>query len=252
MEGPAQQKLFPLEPDRLRAEIKIIQSGRAYRLTHIFSPISEQQWIEYGAKVDVAIVTQKESSTTEYRTAEAVEWLWSEAIQEIEGYGDPRPDNWRELVPINHKDAAIEGLTQTSPGEEDEAGRDEEDEGVRDEEDEAGRDEEETRPFLLGQETERVVLEASRNGEIYKHLIHIFQTPTTKQRTEYNRRLAATRRIRGRRGKGVREVIQNQMPYLCRIYGELISAVEGYDPADPKKMDAQHKRAAITSLLGNE
>ncbi len=228
---------FPLEVKELRAEISDRRGGRKFQLTHIFKPISEANWVEFSSRTQMVMETKGEKVSTDSNRVEAVAWLWDERITRVEGYGDDLPEDWKARVPFRHKNAALHGLSQCYVAEEDDGG------DVTASEDDA--------VFSLADDEEQVTLEAGRNGQEYTGLIHRFKRPTTKQQKAYSRHSAQGTIVRGRK-RGVKEYLGSDLRFLAKLYDELIVKVEGYEPADPAKMDAVHKRVAVEALLGNE
>ncbi len=225
-------KLFPLEPAELRAEIKFTKAGKRRRVTHVFAPITQEQWIGHAAR----IVSFSESDGDEIKSTltvdEAGAWLWEQAINNVEGYQEPKPENWQELIPWAHKQAAIAALAQVFEKDDDE--------------------EEIEEPAAFDADgLETVAIEAGRNGVVYTELTHVFKRPTTKQRIKFSRKTGASTKIRGVKGRRWRQMNIPQMEFACGFYDELIDHVSGYEPNDPEKMDAKHKQIAVQALMEN-
>ncbi len=148
--------------------------------------------------------------------------------------------DWRALVPLSHKEAAVNALTLVAPAASVATGEDTVAEG-----------------FPLRADERVVVLEAVRGGVAYPRLVHRFRPPTLDAERAYRRLLAETLIVRGTRTP--RTLLPARLPGLVKLYDQLIVGVEGYvvngqPPASglqiAQTMDAWHKRAAVQALFG--
>ncbi len=153
------------------------------------------------------------------------------------GFPDDSGTDWRELIPLAHKEAAVRALTLVAPAQADAAGS--------------------SGFFPLAAEEVRVVLEAAANGAAYPRLAHRFRPPTVEAERRYRRLLADNVIVRG--GRTPRTLLPARLPALTRLYDQLILGVEGYaingrPPASRNQllehMDAWHKRVAVEALFG--
>lgn len=232
---------FPLCPESMAALISIRRGSKRYKLTHVFDPVDEGDWREYSKMTRMLLETTGDDDNpqlkTDAETAEAIEWLWLRRIRSVEGYGE-LPSDWKDKIPFAHRKAALQALSTVA------ALYDEDllEEGVEDAE---------PGVFALDGGEVEVVIEATRNGEGYPLLKHFFRPPPTSQQKEWSRRKGAGVIVRGRRGKGTKQIVSSNLGYLLGLYDGLIVKVEGYEPNDPQQMDAVHKRVAVEALLGN-
>lgn len=156
--------------------------------------------------------------------------------------------NWRALVPLAHKEAAVRALTLVAPAQL-QAENDDPD---------STSDQSIDNYFPLHAEQVPVVLEAAVAGRAYPRLVHLFRPPTVADERTYRRLLAETLIVRGSRHP--RTLIPARLPALCRLYDSLILGVEGYAlEGRPlassiqaiQSMDPWHKRVAVQALFGD-
>ncbi len=156
--------------------------------------------------------------------------------------------NWRALVPLAHKEAAVRALTLVAPAQ------------LQVESDDPGSTSNQSTDnfFPLHAEQVPVVLEAAVAGRAYPRLVHLFRPPTVADERAYRRLLAETLIVRGSRHP--RTLIPARLPALCRLYDSLILGVEGYAlEGQPlassihaiQSMDPWHKRVAVQALFGD-
>lgn len=147
--------------------------------------------------------------------------------------------DWRGLIPLAHKEAAIRALTLVAPAALDALALPQ-------------------HQFPLHVEQVPVLLEAVRAGRAYPRLLHFLRPPTVADERNYRRLLAETLMVRGSRHP--RTLIPARLPALCRLYDSLILSVEGYcashQPLTSREeaarhMDAWHKRVAVQALFGD-
>lgn len=164
--------------------------------------------------------------------------------------------NWRALIPLAHKEAAVRALTLVAPAQ------------LQVESDDPGSTSDQSTNQPLNQSTDNyfplhaeqvpVVLEAAVAGRAYPRLVHLFRPPTVADERSYRRLLAETLIVRG--GRHPRTLIPTRLPALCRLYDSLILAAEGYSVQDQplvsslhaiQSMDPWHKRVAVQALFGD-
>ncbi len=156
--------------------------------------------------------------------------------------------NWRALIPLAHKEAAVRALTLVAPAQ------------LQAESDDPGSTSNQSTDnyFPLHAEQVPVVLEAAVAGRAYPRLVHLFRPPTVADERTYRRLLAETLIVRG--GRHPRTLIPARLPALCRLYDSLILGVEGYAlEGQPlassihaiQSMDPWHKRVAVQALFGD-
>lgn len=238
-EAKNREPLFPLAVEELTASMKL--QGR--ELLHRFDPIRFEDWAEFERMNYVVSESDDKEVTAEDFTVEAVEWLWGKAIRAIEGYGEQLPTDWRERLPIQHKEAAIGLLAQVAV-------------------------DEDAEPHFFGADRV-VVLEAARNGVVHKGLRHCFLHPKTSDVKAARRALLRESAVRvgGVRGSGgsrkSQSVVRSSLERIAAVYDELIVRVEGYESGDgpldlvgdaskvARLMDPLHKKTALRALVGN-
>ena len=156
--------------------------------------------------------------------------------------------NWRALVPLAHKEAAVRALTLVAPAQLQ----------VESDDPDSTSDQSTDNYFPLHAEQVPVVLEAAVAGRAYPRLVHLFRPPTVADERTYRRLLAETLIVRGSRHP--RTLIPARLPALCRLYDSLILGVEGYAlEGRPlassihaiQSMDPWHKRVAVQALFGD-
>ncbi len=156
--------------------------------------------------------------------------------------------NWRALVPLAHKEAAVRALTLVAPAQLQ----------VESDDPDSTSDQSTDNYFPLHAEQVPVVLEAAVAGRAYPRLVHLFRPPTVADERTYRRLLAETLIVRGSRHP--RTLIPARLPALCRLYDSLILSVEGYAlEGRPlassvhaiQSMDPWHKRVAVQALFGD-
>lgn len=155
-----------------------------------------------------------------------------------EGASAPEGD-WRSLIPLAHKEAAVRALTLVAPAPATLPGS-------------------ANGHFPLLADEVPVVLEAALAGRAYPHLLHRFRPPSVADERIYRRLLAESLIVRGSRTP--RTLIPARLPALVRLYDRLILSVAGYSlngcplstPEDiARAMDAWHKRVAVQTLFGD-
>ena len=242
-------KLLELAPAELIIPLKVSHAGRSYRLQHRLRPPAPPDWFAYEAALEMAVEEMPSGADDEpcyrlhVRTSDAARLLWDRLAVGVEGYeGSSSTEDWRALIPLAHKEAAVSSLTLVAPS---------------------------TAAYLTNNDStnsffplladERgIVLEAARAGRAYPRLVHRFHPPSVENERSYRRLLSETLLVRGSRAP--RTLLPARLPGLVRLYDQLILAVEGYSVAGQtpasslqliQHMDAWHKRVAVQALFGD-
>lgn len=149
---------------------------------------------------------------------------------------------WRGLIPLAHKEAAIRSLTLVAPAQ------------LSD----SANNDSTNNHFPLQAGEIPVVLEAALGGVAYPRLLHRFRPPSVEDERAYRRLLAETLIVRG--GRTPRTLIPARLPALVRLYDQLILGVSGYTRLGQplassqeiaRAMDVWHKRVAVQALFGD-
>jgi len=242
-------KLLELAPAELIVPLKVSHAGRTYRLQHRLRPPAPADWFAYEAALEMAVEEMPSGADDEpcyrlhVRTSDAARLFWDRLALSVDGYdGAASTEEWRALIPLAHKEAAVSSLTLVAPS---------------------------TAPYPANSEStnyffplladERViVLEAARAGRAYPRLIHRFHPPSVENERTYRRLLSETLLVRGSRAP--RTLLPARLPGLVRLYDQLILGVEGYaienqpsasGPQLIQSMDAWHKRVAVQAVFGD-
>lgn len=216
MQATGDKMGFPLEAEELAVTLNV----RGQKVVHVFAPVSAADWLQYER---LAVLTSRRDGdrvVEESMRPEAVEWLWGERIRRVWAEDFDQVINFA-MVPSPHKQAAIDALAKVD-----------------------AEPDPESRWFLGGQ---AVLVRALRNGKVYQGLRHSFRMPSAADHAEYSR--AKSRSVSVEVGKDQRMVACSTLQEKVDLYDKLIERVEGYDPNDPKKVDALHKKVAITALM---
>ena len=234
-------KLFELAREEILVPLKVTHAGHSYRVCHRLRPPAPDDWYTYEAALQPAVEELGDAAEPSFRlvlrASEAALDLWTRLVRRVEGYALPPGEDWQELIPLAHKEAAVRALTLVAPTPADAAGPN----GF----------------FPLAAEEVRVVLEAAANGAAYPRLTHRFRPPTVEAERRYRRLLADNFIVRG--GRTPRTLLPPRLPALTRLYDQLILGVEGYtlrgrplaSSLDAvQSMDAWHKRVAVEALFG--
>lgn len=211
------QALFPLEPEHLSVTLRV----RGEDVIHVFAPLTAEDWIELERLS--AMVSWRDSEgliRTESMEPQAAADLWQRRIRTVGGC-EVHPCE----APLKHKLAAIAGLSQVFavPGE---------------------------GPREAGGNHVAIILEAARNGCVYRQLEHVFRRPTMAHELRYERISSASHAVRYD-GDVRKSVTLSRLPDLIELYDELIADTDGYDwgLVSGAKMDAMHKKQAVIALF---
>ena len=254
-------KLLELAPAEIAIPLKVIHAGRTYRLCHLLRPPTAADWFAYEAALEMAVEELPPAGDSDepcfrlqVRSSDAALELWNRLARRVEGYDLPAASlrqaglpaetdaDWRALIPLAHKEAAVNALSLVAPVQASAAAA-------------PGISPNGHFP-LLANET-AIVLEAIVAGVAYPRLVHRFHPPSVDAERAYRRLLAETLIVRGSRTP--RTLLPARLPGLVRLYDQLIVGIEGYSLngqplTDPhqvvRAMDAWHKRVAVQALFG--
>jgi hypothetical protein len=229
--------LFELNPEKIEIGLHVKHGGGSFRVDHQLRRPKEADWINYDKGLSVAIEDAEEKGSVRYMddSLHAACKFWDAIAIGISGYAETIPPNFKDLVPPEHKRAAILTLLLVGPSLES-----------------FGR----SGLFLVSDE-EIVRLRAER-GEKYPDLVHHFKSPTTKQRIEFSRIQSDSYTIKGMKSGKDKVILPSRLAPIIRLYDDLILLAEGYsingNPVEDRDdvirfMDAQHKRMAIQLLF---
>ncbi len=235
------ENLFELNPSQIRIRLKVSQGGRDHVVTHLLRRPLAADWIAYDASLAAEIEHRgKEEAEIKLAGTEAADKLWDALAQAVEGYLGAEREDWRDLVPVGHKRAAILQLQQVEAG--------------------PSAADDSAQGFLLDPSQETIVLQAQR-GSRHPRLVHRFKSPSKEQRIRFHSLRSDSLTVRGTRGGAGRTLLPSRMKFFLELYDQLILEVEGYSSegqpissaAEAKEhMDAWHKRAAVQLLFGDE
>ncbi len=246
-----ERRLLELAPAEITVPLKVTQAGESYRLRHVLRPPTAADWFVYEAALEMAVEELPPGADSNepcyrlrVRSSEAALLLWERLVLRVEGYEQLAESDWRALIPLGHKEAAISALTLVAP--------------VTARFFEPGAEEESNHTYPLLAEEHRVMLEAVAAGVAYPQLVHRFRPPSVEAERTYRRLVSETLLVRGARTP--RTLLPARLPALVRLYDELILGVEGYGlNGEPlaasvqvtQHMDAWHKRVAVQALFGD-
>ncbi len=241
-------KLLELAPAERAIPLKVSQAGHTYRLCHVLRPPAAADWFAYEAALEPTVEelgddTGEPCYRLQLRSTDAALQLWERLVARVEGYSEPNGHDWRGLIPLAHKEAAIRALTLVAPATPEAIAGSESPNGF----------------YPLAVDEVPVVLEAVVGGVAYPRLVHVFRSPTVEAERTYRRLLAETLTVRG--SSAPRTLIPARLPALVRLYDSLILRAEGYsvdgNPSTSlgvnslrESMDAWHKRIAVQALFG--
>lgn len=246
-----ERRLLELAPAEITVPLKVTQAGQTYRLRHVLRPAAAADWFVYEAALEMAVEELPPGAESgepcyrlQVRSSEAALLLWARLARRVEGYEQLAESDWRALIPLGHKEAAISALTLVAP--------------ATARFFEPDTDEESNHSYPLLAEERCVALEAVAAGVAYPQLAHHFRQPSVEAERAYRRLVSETLLVRGARTP--RTLLPARLPALVRLYDELIVGVEGYalngEPLASsvqvtQHMDAWHKRVAVQALFGD-
>lgn len=219
----------------------ITQGKRSFRLT--FQPIQRGSWMKYFENIISVSENQNGKRVDSFDSSGAKISLVEENLIDATGYQTPSGEavttlgGWQKMLPVSHRQAAGNILTNISPDEIDEDA-----------------------PILLGASSVNLtaIWGIDETGEMkrYTGLMHRFTTPSAEDQRRYSRDSSRSRTSGGR--NGTTHWLGAQAT-LAELYDKLILSVEGYQHngtdlgSDRAKiiehMDTYHKVAAAHELF---
>lgn len=214
-------------------------------LTHHFRRPTEEDWVNYHKGVS-HLGMSKGKDVFEVSTAmqEKDEEFWEELVTKVVGYTYKKKqlmdmENWKDLIPIQHKLVAIRGLMWMSlKGETEEYL-------------------EEAETLDLSEDVLELSFEVLQNNTI-SEVIYSFKNPESKDYMKFNRISSKMQLVRTKQ-RGVSEVrVPTDIKPFIELFDKLIETAKGYsynkkdlmeDPKWKSKIDAFHKREAIRNLF---
>ncbi len=231
------QLYFDLGASETFVRIEWTYKGRPRSARHYFtrpSSADAEQYLKSMNRSQRAVEGDIIESSFDSTDADLV--LWDKLIVRVEGYlatglGDiMTKENWRELVPAPHKQAAAQGIFYLGL---------EPEKGASDEEDDGAT--------FSPQGGLEVALQAMQNGILIKNLLHRFRHPKPSEMKEWNS-MHAFNRVELRR-KEKNYLFENNLRREIQLYDAMIYQVQGYlfnGGSFIELMDSVHKQMAIT------
>ena len=242
------EQLFELNRKHLEFALTITRGDHRYHLQHNLRPPKAADWIAFEREIqggfeEVTTIDKEAGFRPQAEAAEAANTLWDLLVLAVQGYkvtSDLSKNDWKDKIPLAHKEATIDRLTLVV----------------------AAADEEVTDTHALFPEPgeELVLLEAEREAT-FPRLLHRFTTPTLAQEKIWKRLIGDNLFVRGRKGGNTRTLLAPKLRRQIDLYDALIVSVAGYSfegqPLASKdqivqKMDAWHKRMALLVLFRGE
>jgi len=246
-QSPNRQSTIDNLLDLSAAEVFVDLRAGERMLRHIFCQPTAEDWLEYERGMNPRLVTSGEEMEAKLSTAQAANLFWLKRILRVEGYpqitqippirSEPsvKSADWKGLIPLQHRIAAIGGLDRVQKAED--------------------------QWLLDDSETVAIILEARWNEVFFPRLVHRFRRPTVEHELRFeeavNRWARRTERLGGQRRPTAPVVVSHSLPSLptlIALYDELIGDVEGYQFGEwaSKAMPVPHKSAAIRALFARE
>jgi hypothetical protein len=110
-----EQKLFPLPaPEEVKEVLKIEDRGEVYKLMHVFRGLTAADKKAFWGHIGHSELSGPAGGQGgDYLGA--VEKLYDCSIKRVEGYDLPEgTENWRELIPLEHKAWAVGRLLKSA------------------------------------------------------------------------------------------------------------------------------------------
>ncbi len=111
----AKPKLFPLPAsEEVKVILKIEDREEVYNLIHYFRGLTAEDKKDFWGRMGRGELTGADKPLgSEYLGA--VEMLYDRSIKRVEGYELPEgADNWREMIPLEHKAWAVSRLLKSA------------------------------------------------------------------------------------------------------------------------------------------
>ena len=112
----SKERLLELAAAERAIPLKVTQAGHTYRLCHVLRPPAAADWFAYEAALEPTVEELSEEGgepcyRLRVRSTDAALQLWERLISRVEGYSEPNGQDWRGLIPLAHKEAAVRALT---------------------------------------------------------------------------------------------------------------------------------------------
>lgn len=107
--------LFELNPEKIQIGLTITHNGKPFRVVHELRRAEEEDWIIYDKGLSIALEDAEETGSVRHMddSLSSACKFWDAINKSISGYlpdGQSLPPNYRELVPPEHKRAAVQIL----------------------------------------------------------------------------------------------------------------------------------------------
>ena len=238
---------FELAPERIEVCLRVKGASGRYELLHRLRPPALEDWRAYERELRSTVeAVEEEPDALRFASCslEAAGALYDRLFQGAEGYRAASTNGAisAEQIPLHHKEMVVRGLSDVAPA------------GAAAEQGES----DEVALFSLDTEHVEVALAASRNGETWRNLVHVFRPPSAADRVEYSR--ITSQALYVRNSNTLKTVLPSRLPGLVALYDRLIEQVRGYQAAGQplteraaivRQMDPLHKRVAVQLLLGD-
>ncbi len=243
------EELFELAPEEIEVCLRLARNGERFQLLHFVRPPAFEDWLDYERNLRGCIESVEsegeEALRFDARTLEAAASLYDRIIRRTEGYraGEKTIAVPVEKIPLDHKEMVVRGLANVAPAAVPPSSQAEPDLPPA--------------AFSLDSEAIEVTLEAGRNGNTHRNLVHVFRPPTAAETIEFSRVSSHALYVRG--SKTLKSILPSRLPGLVALYDKLIEQVRGYavDGAPvtdraviAKQMDPLHKKVALQNLFG--
>ncbi len=248
-EPEAQQgtQYFELAPEVIEVCLRVKGASGRYELRHRLRPPALDDWRVYERELRSTVeAAEDEPDALRFASCslEAAGVLYDRLFRGAEGYRAASANGGisAEQIPLHHKEMVVRGLSDVAPAS---AAA------------EPG-DSDEVELFSLDTEHVEVALAASRNGETWHNLVHVFRPPSAADRVEYSR--ITSQALYVRNSHTLKTVLPSRLPGLVGLYDRLIQQVRGYQAAGQplaeraaivRQMDPLHKRVAVQLLFGD-
>ena len=105
---PKSKPLFSLrQPESIIVTINIMQDGKPIELIHKFRPPTAEDKIKFHRLSSYTEYVGEAETRTINNRREACKVLWDDCIKSIEGYNIEGIKDWKEEIPIEHKELAV-------------------------------------------------------------------------------------------------------------------------------------------------
>lgn len=188
-------------------------------IAHHYKPLSDDDYISYREKLDRA---DGDSS----KVLDILSELWNALVTDVEGYEEPKPDNWKTLIDAGEKDFSISKYLAA-----------------------AAYEVEKTKRGWKTSDVVSVLLDCYFNGEIVTTK-HELKPKTLDLEKRYQKLLEKSWKEKGGRGfKGRNLVFVTDIAGIAALYDEIKISVSGYVNND---VPIWHKVAVVSYYLGKD